>query len=257
MSPEKHPSDHEELRDLCAAYALGALDPPESAQLEEHLREGCEICDSEIAEHRRSVEALGSLLEERTPPARAEERFLARLASGDRQDEASRVVRPARVTGGWLRWLPAAAAVLVAALALWITVDSRREVARLEREFAAFETTTDPIVSIYDLEATPAAAGARARATFDPRTQLWRLFAHDLVPPPAGLTYQGWLVAGDTSHDLGTFLPDETGHAFLALRLPGDPAEARVRVTLEPAGGSERPTGSPVFRHPGARIPLE
>jgi anti-sigma-K factor RskA len=257
MSRERHTSDHEELRDLCAAYALGALDPPESAQLEEHLREGCEICDSEITEHRRTVDVLGSLLEEKTPPAAVEERLVARLDPKSGEDEASTTVRKAQVAGGWLRWLPAAAALLLAVPALWIAVDSRREVARLERELAAFETTTDPVVPIYDLEATPAAAGARARATFDPRTQLWRLFVHELPPPPAGMIYQGWVVTRDGPHDVGTFLPDETGHAFLVLRLPGEPAEASVRVTLEPEGGSEQPTGSPVFRHPEAEIPLE
>jgi hypothetical protein len=257
MSHEAHPTDHEELRNLCAAYALGALDPPESAQLEEHLREGCEVCHSEIAEHRRTVEALGSLPERREPAAAMEERLIARLSAKGRDDEIPKAVRPALVAGGRLRWLWMAAALLLAAPALWITVDSRREVARLENELVAFETTTDPVVSIYTLEAAPSAAGARARATFDPRTSLWRLFVHDLLPPPAGMTYQGWLVTQDVCQNFGTFLPDETGHGFLTLRLPGEPSGTRVRVTLEPANGSDQPTGSPVFEHHGAEIPLE
>ena len=80
---------------------------------------------------------------------------------------------------------------------------------------------------------------------------------HDLLPPPVGMTYQGWLVTRDVCQDFGTFLPDETGHGFLTLRLPCDASDTHVRVTLEPANGSDRPTGSPVFEHPGAEIPLK
>ena len=257
MSRDTNPADHEELRDLCAAYALGVLDPSESAQFEEHLQEECETCRSEIAEHRRTVAALGSLLEEKTPPAEVEERLMARLVAEGRDEKLWRAVRPARVSGGWLLWLSVAAALLLAGPSVWIAVDSRREVARLQRDLQAFETITDPLVSVYDLQAAPSAHDARARAAFDPRIQTWRLFVHHLMPPPAGMTYQGWLVTPDGPHDFGTFLPDETGHGHLELRLSGDPSGTRIRVTLEPAGGSVRPTGTLVFASPGAEIPPE
>ena len=38
---------HEELRDLYELYALGALDPGEKAEIEEHLARGCVECKRE------------------------------------------------------------------------------------------------------------------------------------------------------------------------------------------------------------------
>lgn len=246
MSPNSQASNHEELRDLCGAYALGALDPPDLARFDEHLRAGCEICGSEVEAQRRVVGALGGLLEESTPPAAAEDRLMARLAAVGNETAV-----PAHGRGLWVHWLSAAAALLIVVPALWIAVESRSQIARLERLLAAFETTTDPLVSFTDLEPTAAAESARARATYDPRTQRWRVFLHDLVPPPAGRTYQGWLATHGGTLDFGTFLPDETGHAFLVMSLPDETEGIRIRVTLEPEGGSERPTGPAVFDHPG------
>jgi anti-sigma-K factor RskA len=256
MSPSSQAPDHEELRDLCAAYALGALEPPEVERLERHLLR-CEACRSDVDAHLRAVGALGTLLDERTPPASAEESLLERLVPGGGLEAIGAAARKEAGRGGWARWLSVAAALLIAVPALWIAVESRREVARLERLLETFETTTDPLVSFYDLEPTAAAGGARARATFDPRTLRWRLFLHDLVQPPTGTIYQGWLVTRDGPLDFGTFLPDGTAHAFLALRLPGEPTGVRVRVTLEPAGGSNRPTGPLVFDYPGAETPTD
>ena len=75
------PFDHKDLRELCAAHALGALDPPDAVRLEAHLSAGCEICRAEIDEYRRTVGALGGLLGEESPPAWAESALMARIGS--------------------------------------------------------------------------------------------------------------------------------------------------------------------------------
>ena len=80
MTGRGRPMDHRELRELCAAHALGALDPPETVRLEKHLREGCDLCRGEVEEYRRTVTAMGTILKEVGPPAGMEDRLLARIA---------------------------------------------------------------------------------------------------------------------------------------------------------------------------------
>jgi len=245
MSRHVNEQDHEALRELCAGHALGVLDPPESSQLDAHLRTGCFGCLQEIDSYRRTVADMGTLLDEEAAPAGAEERFLDGLTGAVAGTTTPFAARPRRQMG---RWLLPAAAMLAVASSLWVTLESRREVVQLRAELEAFETTTDTLVPIFDLWATPTAGEGRGRATFDPRSDTWRLFVHDLASPPQGKIYQGWLVTAEGPLNLGTFLPDDSGHAFLALQVAHP--EARVQVTLEPAGGSDAPTGPLVFDQP-------
>jgi anti-sigma-K factor RskA len=239
MNRREEHAIHEELRGLCAAHALGILDENESSRLEAHLRTECGTCRGEIESYRRTVADMGVLLDEEAPPAGAAQRFRERLVPAAAAPPVTQRSQPAR------RWLLPAAAMLAVASSLWVALDSRREVSRLQEELEAFETITDPVVPIFDLKPTAAAGGGRARATFDPRSDMWRLFAHDVAPPPPGSAYQGWLVTAEGPLDLGVFVPDDGGHGFLALQAAHP--DAQVRVTLEPADGSEAPTGPAVF----------
>jgi anti-sigma-K factor RskA len=249
--------EHEQFRDLCAAYALGALDPPESAELEKHLSNGCDICSLEIAAHRETMTAMGRIVEERTPSPESATRLFQRIGLSTRPAGTTAPARRAGSAAGAFHRLSLAAALLLAVVSLVVALASRGHVADLKDQIAAFESATDPIVSIVDLRASPSAAGARIRVTFDPRNSKWSLFAHDLPSPPAGMVYQGWLLREGIAHDLGTFLPDPSGHGFASVPLPGDPAETRVQVTLEPEGGSDQPQGVVVFSDRGGAPEVE
>lgn len=246
MNGENHAPSHDELRELCAAHALGALDPPDSARMEAHLREGCETCLDEIAAHRGAVAALASLSGTRTPPPGAEKRLMERVALAERTGRAAAPGRRAVPSGSRLRWLPAAAAVLLAIPALWFAID-----VYVQKKIGRFESTTDPIVSIYELQAHPLARGARARATFDPRNSMVRVFMHDLAPPPEGGSYHGWLFTASGARNLGRFAPDRTGHAILEVRLEESAEGIRFLVTFDPPGGGGGPDGEALFDYPG------
>ena len=70
-----------------------------------------------------------------------------------------------------------------------------------------------------------------------------------LPTPPAGTTYQLWLVNTDTAVSAGTFVPDSAGRVTFASENPSNvPAPiAGVLVTLESAGGATAPTGATVL----------
>jgi RNA polymerase sigma-70 factor (ECF subfamily) len=69
-----------------------------------------------------------------------------------------------------------------------------------------------------------------------------------LPKAPAGKSYQAWVRHGDAWTSLGTFTPNADGTAQLIAEDPAlaTPPDA-VSVTLEPSGGSQRPTGEGVL----------
>ena len=61
-------------------YALGALNQNEARAFEEHLKIGCEACESELQPFRSVVSLLGSAATEVEPPAGAREKLMTLLA---------------------------------------------------------------------------------------------------------------------------------------------------------------------------------
>jgi anti-sigma-K factor RskA len=75
-------------------------------------------------------------------------------------------------------------------------------------------------------------------------TNHWTFVAHNLPAPPAGRTYQLWLVTPKAKISAGTFTPHPDGSAALqaTYAVPKDSLRA-IAVTEEPAGGVPQPTG--------------
>lgn len=99
-----HTAPHEELQELAALYALGALDAEETGVFERHLQEGCETCAAEL----RDYEAVAvELSPEAEPPASARGRLLARVEDISRgetgeeggDDDAAGARRPSQFMG--------------------------------------------------------------------------------------------------------------------------------------------------------------
>src|SRR5512135_2551667 len=70
---------HSILRENLAAYALGALDPEETAALERHLQ-GCESCRAELADYQRIGSGLLAALPARPPRAAVKRALQTQLA---------------------------------------------------------------------------------------------------------------------------------------------------------------------------------
>ena len=88
-----------------------------------------------------------------------------------------------------------------------------------------------------------------ARMFWAQSTNTWTMFAHDLPVPPAGRTYQLWLITRTGQRiSAGTFAPDPSGGAVVSAQYPLAPdALQMIAVTEEPAGGVLQPTGEVVI----------
>ncbi|MFL5578095.1 MAG: anti-sigma factor domain-containing protein, partial [Gemmatimonadaceae bacterium] len=126
----------------------------------------------------------------------------------------------------------------------------RTQVAERDRLLAQL---TGPGVRVLELKAggtapVPAPRLASARMFWDRSTGSWTMFVHDLAPPPAGRTYQLWLVTPRAKIPAGTFTPSPAGDAIVHATYALDPAALRaVAVTEEPEGGVPQPTGRVVI----------
>jgi anti-sigma factor RsiW len=228
---------------LTGAYALDALDDLDRARVERHLRE-CPECAAEAAEFRE----VGTWLADRvaaTPPPAMRSRVLA-LAHETRQVPPTTPahlprVRPRRLLAG------AAAAVLLAGgVGLGAVAWQNHEAADLARTQAAqiTDVMTDPArresagqVSGGGTATVVAADGAAVFA------------ARDLEPPAEGTTYQLWVLGGDEIRSAGLLhVEDGVARAYVA----DAPAGSSLAVSVEPAGGSEQPTTTPVVNVPVA-----
>lgn len=70
-----------ELLETLSLYALGLLDPDETAAIERHLAEGCPPCEAEIRSVQEALGTLGEGVALHEPPAALRSRVMA-LASG-------------------------------------------------------------------------------------------------------------------------------------------------------------------------------
>jgi anti-sigma-K factor RskA len=85
--------------------------------------------------------------------------------------------------------------------------------------------------------------GADASVIITPENEA-TLIVRSLASAPSGKTYEAWVIEGDKPLPAGTF----TGGGRVAFALTRTvPDGAIVAVTLERAGGVERPTTNPLF----------
>ncbi len=213
--------------ELLAAYALDAVDDDERAAIEAHLAS----CDrhEDVGELLATAGGLALLAEEREPSLALGPRVLA-SAHPDGDPGATRVAgmgRTARVLP--FRWLgaAAAAAVLVAA--------------GLGAGALLFPGNEASIVQV-----VRSTEGALIRAEATPGESPVKVTLDGLRRRPSGEGYQVWAVRDSAWVSVGVCNTNENGWwegDFDFALEDGD----LLAVTVEPAGGSERPTGEVVL----------
>ena len=225
---------HERYRDDLAAYALGALEEPEAAELRRHLAD-CDACRMQLQSLQSAVELLPRSVEQLGPPAGLGKRLMAIVRAEARDASRARVesAEPKRWRDwGILLWRPATA---VAASTLLIVGAAGGYL---------LHESDDP-GSVVTARPSPAApsnvAGTLERADGSAILTMSRLPA---LPPNE--VYEVWVKHDRTLEPSSLFVSRRDGTAEAAVPGPLDDADA-VLVTREPRGGSRHPTSPPLL----------
>ncbi|MFF7641838.1 anti-sigma factor domain-containing protein [Streptomyces canus] len=239
-----------DLHRMTGAYALHALSDDENAAFERHLP-GCEPCAQETAELRATAARLG-LAATTAPPAGLREQVLRRITTVRQLPPGPPAqvlpVRSGLRTRALSRW--ALAACLAAATALGGTTvwqyqraeDARGQAGRSAR-------VTDEIAAVLSApdartRAARLADGATGTVVVSRGLDKAVFAVSGMARPPGGKVYQLWFDDDGTMRSAGLMDPGRSDQAVL-MRGAVDGASG-MGVTVEPDGGSKRPTSAPL-----------
>jgi anti-sigma-K factor RskA len=254
-----------DIHTLTGAYAANALADDERQAFEHHLAE-CASCRHEVAELQATLARLGVAAAEPPPPA-LRDRVMAEVdtlrqlpppaqhaggtASPAHRDVEAAVPRPRRVSSPataarWTRAVLGVAAVLIVALVLSLVAVSRSYDNRVADTRAQLDRVA-AVLTAPDARLVPAKVTGPAHGSVVVSARQGRavVLAEGLPPTPAGRTYQLWLIDAGGATSAGLL----SGNKGTVTRVvSADVSKVRgVGITVEPAGGSKRPTTQPVL----------
>ncbi|MFD4676594.1 anti-sigma factor domain-containing protein [Lentzea sp. NPDC058450] len=230
-----------DLHTLTGAYAVNALSDNERIAFEAHLT-GCTSCSLEVAELAATAARLGVAVES-PPPPQLRARVLAAAAETRQVSPHVTVTRLSdRRRLRWAGGLVAAAclaAVVVVSVQNVETADERR-LAQLSSEYSRFSD----LLSTPDAKLISGTApnGATGTAVISASRDEALFLAKNLPQPAEGKTYQLWKIDANGEHSAGLISPGSGPTVVTGLA-----GTERVALTVEPVGGSERPTTIPVM----------
>jgi anti-sigma-K factor RskA len=235
--------NQERFEDLKDAYVLGALPEEERLEFEQYL-----VTRPDLQEE---VEALGTVAgllafspQEQEPPPELRRRIMATVKAESVHPHTS---RRSWLAGLWdaagIRDLAlAAAAMLVIGLFSWSML-LQGEVRDLQGRVQSLQSQPQG-PQVIALGGVGTKQGARAElVTLEGDRAV--LVAENMPPVPEGKTYQIWVIKGDTPQPSGLFEPKGDSIAAV-VENPVEGADA-VAVTVEPKGGSKKPTTDPLL----------
>ncbi|WP_405584433.1 anti-sigma factor domain-containing protein [Streptomyces sp. NBC_01190] len=242
-----------DLHTLTGAYAVGALPEREAADFRGHLTR-CAACAQEVREFRETAARLALAVAE-VPPAALRVRVMAALPEVRQLPPVPAGARGRVVSLRDRRWrhrlpyLAAAACLVAAAVATGVAVEARRD-ADTQRDRGVVAEQRARVVSA--LAAAPDAAfhtgaltgGGSATVVSSTRLGAAAILYRDLPPLPGSRVYELWYSRDDVMVPAGLV---DTKDPSGSLLLQGHPNGAvGVGVTVEPHGGSDTPSGSPL-----------
>jgi anti-sigma-K factor RskA len=224
----------DDLHVLTGSYVLDAVSDVEREEFELHLHH-CPTCEAEVRGLRETAARL-ALACAMTAPARMEQQVLA-ATYRTRQLPPLPADRPRRVLRFPRRMaMLAAAASVAAAVALGITQLTTQH--QLDQARA---TAIARVVTARDAHVETARTSAGGSVTVVTSAALHEavVSTSGMAQLPSSRVYQVWVMSPSGARSAG--LMHGTSLLASALR-PGD----RIGITVEPAGGTARPTTTPV-----------
>ena len=227
-----------EAHELIAGYALDALAPADRARAKE-LLERSEEAREELRALTETTAAMATGVSGPAPPPGLRDRILE-SAREDRQTVVPLQSRRRRRLAPVLGVAAAVAAVVAVAFGVWglsVSSDLDESRAALAQARAAAAVLASPdarTVGLAQGDGSLVVSGTDAV-----------LVLSSLGSAPAGKTYEVWVLDGQTPVRAGLFPGGEGPQNVVPVEATVGPG-AKVLVTLEPSGGVDAPTTSPV-----------
>lgn len=226
--------DHERWQDDLAAYVLGALEPDEARQFEQHM-DGCERCQAGLRWLMPAVNALPESVEQRQPPPSLRTKVIGEA----RRDAAERSQSWLHRLGAVLRGSGRGPVALRPALGMLAVL--------LVVAFAGYAISSggseDGDGGSVVVSGEP--PGVVAKVVREEGESEGTLHLSNVEPLHGERVLEAWVQRdGEVAPVRALFAPDHEGNATTAL--PNMDGVEAVMVTIEPAGGSERPTSDPI-----------
>lgn len=257
----QHPIREEDLELL----ALGVSDGEECKDLRAHIA-SCAECAEKLAAAQGRVALFAFAAPSQNPSSVVRERLLKKIRADEVPVAESRSEKPApstvRPTIRWWNsfWIPATAILALATVFLWVN-DRRmnnqlQEMRSTEQVFENEMHRQRTLVSLLaagdtkavSLSSTQKTSNDWARVHYNSRMGMV-CYTGDLPTPPPNKEYQMWIVPMVGSPiSAGPFMPAafSNGRACIA-KMPEGITCKSFAVTIEPMGGTSRPTGPEVL----------
>jgi anti-sigma-K factor RskA len=256
----------DQFRELIEAYALGALDPEERAQIEAHLATGCADCAKAVEEARWLVCQLAYTAPEAAPSDMLKGRLMQTVRAEAQSQAMPRVLPAKSAIPSWL-WLGLAALLIFSVYSTWngrrlkneireanqraATLLAERQkideqLAETKREAAIMMDPTSHRIALWGEHAHPETLEAKWHS------QLGVCIMGEKVPmPSANHVLQVWFIPkkeGAAPMPSAMVRPDANGKLMLYVSAPPESMDntKAIAITEEPAGGSGWPT-SPIL----------
>jgi len=233
------------FRENIPAYALGALDAEDVRALESHLQT-CASCRTDLADYRAVSESLLMISPAKTPPAALRRSLQRHLPSAQKK---------ALPRHAWSFNQLALGIALILLLALnvssYLQIRSlRKQQAELTRKLQS-EQTVLAMLAYPNTESLPITADTISGTLLvDKSRNTATIIVWNLPQLDSTQTYQAWLIDPEGNRtDAGIFRPQAdqpyTSASIYAHNLTNF---VGIGVTVEPANGSDQPTGQRVFK---------
>ena len=264
--------DKDILKELAAAYSLGALDENEKREFEALLEQG----DPQALQAYKEMQEVASLLPysvEAVPPsAHLKSKIMAEIqqqAVPGKSFEAKapetagdliETLRNSLLRWKRITWGMAFAFVLLLLLGSGyiyflrndinslsnrvelgnrLIQDLRVELAQKERILQVVQAPASKVIALNGTQIKP---DASAKVIYEPGERKAVFFSANLPLPPADKDYQLWMLHGNQPIDAGLLKADEQGNLYAEFETIPEGELSAFAVTLEPKGGQPQPT---------------
>jgi anti-sigma-K factor RskA len=259
---------HDDLHTLTGSYAVDALPPDELDEFERHLTH-CGSCASEVRGLRETAARLALAVAEPAPAqmraqvlaAAGRTRQLPPITSQRPSRAAPRSIRSARSARAARRvWIPrisvvaAAASVALAVVFGVAQSNTSSRLSTLENQLSAAQVHNQQVDSVLaqgdlHLVSNKTSLGGSVSAIVSPSVGRLVVVTSGLPALSAGKVYELWLLGPSVAQPSGLLTTAEHGRTVPVVA-SGYVKGYKLGITVEPTGGTLKPTTTPIVAMP-------